>query len=86
MTSAQNEPRQPPPPLASGDSQPVAHPATSSHTVREDVVAKQKDEFGGMRFFTALLVKAPRSITSWLLRRVEYWLRSRGSSPRSSSH
>ncbi|MBX0300933.1 hypothetical protein K2F54_13215 [Cryobacterium sp. 1639] len=53
MTSAQNEPRQPPPPLAAGDTQPAAHAATSGNTIREDVVARQKEEFGGMRFFTA---------------------------------
>ena len=53
MTSAQNEPRETPPPLASGDTQPAAHAATSGHTVREDVIAKQKEQFGGMRFGTA---------------------------------
>ncbi|MGY4859386.1 hypothetical protein [Cryobacterium sp. AP23] len=69
MTSAENEPRQAPAPLASGDPQPAAYPATgtnpatgpatsvnpatSGHTMREDVVARQKEEFGGMKFGTA---------------------------------
>jgi len=53
MTSAQNEPRQTPPPVASGDTQPAAHAGTSGNTIREDVVAKQKEQFGGMRFGTA---------------------------------
>lgn len=51
MSSAQNEPG-PRPPGTSPDT-PVAHAATSGHTVREDVVAKQKEQFGGMRFGTA---------------------------------
>jgi hypothetical protein len=53
MTSAQNEPRQTPPPVASGDTPPAAHAGTSGNTIREDVVAKQKEQFGGMRFGTA---------------------------------
>jgi hypothetical protein len=53
MTSAQNDPRQVPPPLNGGDPRPAAVAATSGNTIREDVVAKQKEEFGGMRFFTA---------------------------------
>ncbi|WP_174776214.1 MULTISPECIES: hypothetical protein [unclassified Cryobacterium] len=53
MTSAQNEPRQVPPAQTSGDTQPAAHAATSGNTIREDVVAKQKEQFGGMRFGTA---------------------------------
>ncbi|POH62094.1 hypothetical protein C3B61_18525 [Cryobacterium zongtaii] len=39
--------------MASGDTQPAAHAATSGNTIREDVVAKQKEQFGGMRFGTA---------------------------------
>jgi hypothetical protein len=53
MSSAQNDPRQTPPQSAAGDPQPAARAATSGHTVREDVVAKQKEQFGGMRFGTA---------------------------------
>ncbi|TFD90689.1 hypothetical protein E3T61_10425 [Cryobacterium lactosi] len=52
MTSAQNEPVQSPRPVADG-TEPVAHAATSGHTVREDVVAREKSQFGGMQFFTA---------------------------------
>jgi hypothetical protein len=53
MTSAQNDPRQGQPQPAPGDTQPAARAATSGHTVREDVVAKQKEQFGGMQFGTA---------------------------------
>jgi len=31
----------------------AAHAATSGHTVREEVVARQKEKFGGMKFGTA---------------------------------
>lgn len=53
MTSAQNEPGNTAQRPVAGDSQPAAVPATSGHTIREDVVAKQKEQFGGMKFFTA---------------------------------
>lgn len=49
MTSAHNEPRRTSP----GTTDPAAYPATSGTTVRQDVVAKQKEQFGGMRFGTA---------------------------------
>lgn len=52
MTSAQNEPVQTPRPTQ-GSSEPAARAATSAHTVREDVVAREKNQFGGMQFFTA---------------------------------
>jgi hypothetical protein len=50
MTNAQNDPRQNPSP---GSNEPAARAATSGHTVREDVVAREKEQFGGMRFGTA---------------------------------
>ncbi|TFC05599.1 hypothetical protein E3O42_03360 [Cryobacterium adonitolivorans] len=53
MTSAQNEPGQGPPPNSSGDTQPAAHAATSGNTIREDVLAKEKAQFGGMKFGAA---------------------------------
>jgi len=52
MTSAQNEPVQPAGPTT-GSSEPAAHAATGGSTVREDVVAREKSQFGGMQFFTA---------------------------------
>ena len=51
MTSAHNEPEQVPPPNASGDT--AARAATSGNTIREDVLAKEKAQFGGMKFGTA---------------------------------
>ena len=57
MTSAQNEPVQNPrvqsPNPTPGGTEPVARAATSGNTVREDVVAREKNQFGGMQFFTA---------------------------------
>jgi hypothetical protein len=53
MTSAQNDPNSNPGRAQPGGTQPAAHAATSGHTVREDVVAREKEQFGGMRFFTA---------------------------------
>jgi hypothetical protein len=50
MTNAQNDPRKNPSP---GSAEPAARAATSGHTVREDVVAREKEQFGGMRFGTA---------------------------------
>ena len=38
---------------APGPAQPVAHAATSGSTVREGVLAKEKEQFGGMKFGTA---------------------------------
>ncbi|WP_130176871.1 hypothetical protein [Cryobacterium sp. SO1] len=57
MSSAQNEPMQNPSaqnanPTPVG-TEPAARAATSGHTVREDVVAREKNQFGGMQFFTA---------------------------------
>lgn len=59
MTNAQNNPDNPMPPAsgsmppAEGAAQPVAHAATSGNTIREDVVAKEKEQFGGMKFGSA---------------------------------
>jgi hypothetical protein len=53
MTSAQNDPGLPPQRSTPGAASSAAHAGTSGHTVREDVVAKQKEQFGGMRFGTA---------------------------------
>lgn len=52
MTSAQNEPIQNPP-STPASVEPAARAATSGHTVREDVVSREKSEFGGMQFGTA---------------------------------
>jgi len=52
VTSAQNEPVQPPR-AAPGSSDPAAHAAAGGHTAREEVVAREKSQFGGMQFFTA---------------------------------
>ncbi|MFC5931230.1 hypothetical protein D6T64_05875 [Cryobacterium melibiosiphilum] len=53
MTSAPDDPRLGRRETTPTDSQPAAYAATSATTVRQDVVAKEKSQFGGMQFGTA---------------------------------
>ena len=53
MTSAPDNPGSQNRGTTSQGSQPVARAATSGRTVRQDVVAQQKERFGGMHFGTA---------------------------------
>jgi len=53
MTSAQNPSGKIPSQSAANSAQPAARPAAGGKTMREEVVAKEKREFGGMQFGTA---------------------------------